>query len=96
MRDVPIRRIEAGHWEFRFLDAYSNMYLALAGILGSGLDGVARASPLPCKDSGVSPARLDEAGYKSYSIEKKLPGTPSASLNEMESSQALGKILGSN
>ncbi|KAL7907063.1 hypothetical protein GGI35DRAFT_457594 [Trichoderma velutinum] len=52
-RTVPIRKVKAGHWEFRSLDATANMYLALAAILSAGMIGCVKKEPLLLKDSGI-------------------------------------------
>ncbi|KAK4076964.1 uncharacterized protein Triagg1_3931 [Trichoderma aggressivum f. europaeum] len=53
-RTVPIRKVKAGHWEFRSLDATANMYLALAAILSAGMIGCVKKEPLLLKDSGIN------------------------------------------
>lgn len=50
-RAVPIRKIKAGHWELRFLDASTNMYLALAAILAAGLAGCKNEEALIWQDT---------------------------------------------
>ncbi|KAJ4857825.1 glutamine synthetase, catalytic domain-containing protein [Trichoderma breve] len=71
-RTVPIRKVKAGHWEFRSLDATANMYLALAAILSAGILGCVTKEPLVLKDCGIElhsdnkygetlPQSLDEA-----------------------------------
>ncbi|KAL4887760.1 hypothetical protein BDV59DRAFT_196998 [Aspergillus ambiguus] len=39
-RAFPIRKIEKGHWELRFVDATSNMYLTLSAIIAAGIRGL--------------------------------------------------------
>jgi glutamine synthetase len=53
-RAVPVRRIKAGHWELRFVDATANMYLALAAILSAGLQGCLSKTALTWPDSGLT------------------------------------------
>lgn len=50
-RAVPIRKIKAGHWELRFIDASANMYLALAALLGAGLTGCKNDETLAWQDT---------------------------------------------
>ncbi|KAL6808156.1 glutamine synthetase/guanido kinase [Trichoderma camerunense] len=52
-RVVPIRKIKAGHWEVRCIDATANMYLALAAILSAGLLGCTNKEPLLWPDTGI-------------------------------------------
>ncbi|KAL4929081.1 putative glutamine synthetase [Aspergillus undulatus] len=49
-RSVPIRKINAAHWEIRSIDATANMYLTLAAVLGAGLLGLAEKEPLVWPD----------------------------------------------
>jgi glutamine synthetase len=94
LRDVPIRKIEGGHWEFRPADGTANMYLTLAGIIGSGLLGIEEAQVLMWKDAQVAPARLDHEARIRCGIERQLPASLSAAFDELERSQSMARILG--
>lgn len=49
-RESPIRKVSSGRWEFRPIDGLANPYLAVAGILASGLVGLDEKLPLKIKD----------------------------------------------
>ena len=53
-REVPIRKIKAGHWEVRCVDATTNMYLVLAAVIGSGLLGIEQREPLHWPDTAYN------------------------------------------
>lgn len=50
-RDVPLRKVSAGHWEIRNVDATANAYLFLAAYLAAGLLGIRNSERLVWKDS---------------------------------------------
>lgn len=45
-RGAPVRKIKQGHWEIRFVDATSNIYLTVAALLSAGLLGIQGQEPL--------------------------------------------------
>jgi glutamine synthetase len=94
LRDVPIRKVAVGHWEFRTADTTANMYLALAAVIGSGLTGIQEAQVLTWKDPQVSPGRLSCETRISYGIERQLPASLSEALDELERSQLMACVLG--
>lgn len=53
-RVVPIRKIRAGHWEIRCVDATANMYLTLAALFAAGLQGCIKKEPLLWPDTGIA------------------------------------------
>lgn len=55
-RAVPLRRVAAGHWEVRCVDATANVYLTLAVILGAGIVGVQRKEALRWPDASTDPS----------------------------------------
>jgi glutamine synthetase len=55
-REVPLRKVGNRRWEVRCLDGFANMYLALGGIVGSGLLGLNEALEMEVKDC---PGKLD-------------------------------------
>lgn len=72
-RSVPIRKIKAGHWEVRCIDATANMYLALAAILSAGMIGCVKKEPLLLQDTGKYPqADLDCGEMLPQSIDEAL------------------------
>ncbi|CEL11883.1 hypothetical protein ASPCAL14978 [Aspergillus calidoustus] len=49
-RQMPVRKINPGHWELRCVDAAANMYFALAAMTGAGMLGIAREKALVWPD----------------------------------------------
>ncbi|KAK0757105.1 hypothetical protein N5P37_010634 [Trichoderma harzianum] len=76
-RTVPIRKVKAGHWEFRSLDATANMYLALAAILSAGILGCVTKEPLVLRDSGIELHSDNKYG-------EMLPQSIDEALNQLE------------
>jgi glutamine synthetase len=89
-RDVPIRKIKAGHWEMRNVDATSNMYLTLAAIIAAGLLGIENSEPLKWKDNSIpSVQRTAELC--------RLPCGLEDALDELEKrSEELGRMMESS
>lgn len=54
-RTVPIRRKGGNLWEFRFLDAASNLYLFLAALTAVGADGIQQDARLTLSDCSSKP-----------------------------------------
>lgn len=79
--------------EFRACDASCNPYLALAGVLAAGLDGLARQlrPGLPVMHN---PALLSPAERHQYGVER-LPQTLDVALNALQSDLTLCTALGS-
>ncbi|UKZ81788.1 hypothetical protein TrVFT333_009561 [Trichoderma virens FT-333] len=76
-RNVPIRKIKAGHWEVRCIDATANMYLTLAALLSAGMIGCVKREPLLLKDTGIN-TQCDETGGE------MLPQSIDEALNRLE------------
>ena len=49
-REMPLRKIEDGHYELKCCDGLANMYFGMAALLGSGLLGVMEDMKLTLKD----------------------------------------------
>lgn len=65
-REVPIRKINPGHWELRCVDATANMYLTLAAFLRAGTLGLQNQEPLTWPDTGMSEC-LDATKAETFS-----------------------------
>jgi glutamine synthetase len=79
-RSVPLRKIKAGHWEIRVVDATANMYLALAAFISAGLLGIQHDDQLHWKDASMSeqngePLRLKDASMRENGITTTSPTT---------------------
>lgn len=94
LRDVPIRKIETGHWEYRPADATANMYLVLSAILGSGIWGQKSKRSLTWSDPGIPPSRLDQSKRTSCNMVRQLPNSMKIALGELEQSSVMALVLG--
>jgi glutamine synthetase len=90
-RTHMVRIPDAGRFEFRLMDGATNPYLAQAGVLAAGLDGIANR-----RDPGE---RLDinmyEDGHTLHDV-KKLPLNLLDALRLLESSDILRAALGAD
>jgi glutamine synthetase len=93
-RETPLRKIESSHWELKCMDGLANRYLALAAILGAGLQGILDKSPLTHKDCGIDPALLDAEGRERLGIEEELPKDLLDALLRLDNDTVLKDILG--
>ena len=78
--------------ELKPVDASANPYIALGGLIASGLDGIKRQlNPgLPCEHD---PGKLSESELESHHI-RRLPTTMAGALNELERDQLLMEVMG--
>ena len=89
-RETPLRKIEGSHWEVRFVDGFANSYLALAALLGAGLQG----SHMMPKDCRKDPSVLSEDEIDSLGIEELMPVSVEEAWEALEGSQGLRDVLG--
>ncbi|KAK4998348.1 hypothetical protein LTR28_013706, partial [Elasticomyces elasticus] len=94
-REVPLRKISDGHWEFRCLDGMANMYLAIAAILAAGLLGVSEGLEMKMQDCEPNPNKLDEASRILLGITNRMPTDLETALKALEADEALRNELGS-
>lgn len=93
-REVPLRRINTGHWEIRCLDGLANMYFAIAAIIGAGLLGLHGGEQEWSEmDVDVDPSRLDEEGRRRYGIVRKMPESFGEAMEALKVDGALREIL---
>lgn len=71
-RAVPVRRVAAGHWEIRCVDALANMYLALAVILSAGILGIQNKEALCWEDATVVPGGSPKSHASALSLPQSL------------------------
>jgi glutamine synthetase len=95
-RETPLRRIGGGshRWEFRALDGFANMYLAMGAIVAAGLEGVKDSRKMAMKDCDVNPARVGEEERRKYGIEMRLPGTIEEALKVLEGDELFKSVFG--
>lgn len=72
-RDVPIRKIGTGHWEIRCCDGSANMYLVLAAIISSGVEGARVGEELVWGDCQGNPSSADPHWRRLLGIQEALP-----------------------
>ncbi len=93
-REAPLRKIEESHWELKCMDGLANPYLALAAILGAGLQGVLDKEPLTMKDCQKDPATLTERERDELGISERLPRSIDEALECLRLDTQLREILG--
>lgn len=93
-RETPLRRIEGSHLEFRCLDGFANMYLALSAILGAGFQGVVDAEPLKMPDCQIDTATMSPDERVKLGITESLPTTMDEALQFLREDKVIAKILG--
>lgn len=94
LRDVPIRKIEPGRWEMRFVDGTANMYLGLASILEAGMLGLLNMSELTIKDAQQSPGKMTEEVRKDHDIIKRLPLTLKDAISALKEDEEFRESFG--
>ncbi|KAI0147057.1 protein fluG [Xylariaceae sp. FL1272] len=92
-RDLPLRGIGPGHWEFRPADATANFYICVAALLSCALSGVITERPLSWKDCRVFPETLTSSELESYGISENLPSSLLESINHLKANRELRKQL---
>ncbi|MCJ1275158.1 hypothetical protein MMC21_002958 [Puttea exsequens] len=93
-RETPLRRIEGSHFEIKCMDGLANMYLALAAIIGAGLQGVINKQPLEMQDCLADPAQLLPAERVGLGIEQQFPRSIKTALWALEDDIEMKEILG--
>ncbi|KAJ8124852.1 hypothetical protein O1611_g8788 [Lasiodiplodia mahajangana] len=88
-RDLPIRKIGETHWEFRFVDATSNAYLFLAGLLQAGAGGNRESRRLDFKDCNVFVEPLSAVQREVYGIRDTMPKSLGDTLAALKYSEEL-------
>ncbi|KAI1127282.1 protein fluG [Nemania abortiva] len=93
-RDLPLRAVGPGHWEFRPADSTANFYICHAAVLAAALSGVMTERPLIWKDCPVFPETLTGSELAGYGISENLPSSMLESINLLKSSYELKDKLG--
>ncbi|KAI9642438.1 hypothetical protein NHQ30_009243 [Ciborinia camelliae] len=93
-RETALRKIVGSHWEIRCLDGLANIYLALAAMIGAGVEGVISKEKMTLLDCDVNPAKLSQADRDDYNIKEMLPCTLEEALAALKIDQGMHKILG--
>jgi glutamine synthetase len=95
-RETPLRKIEGSHWELKAMDGLANPYLALAAILGAGVQGVLDKRPLTAQDCQSDPALLSVDERRQLGIHEQLPATVDEAMSSLGEDGGLKEILGNN
>ncbi|KAB8298778.1 hypothetical protein EYC80_000953 [Monilinia laxa] len=93
-RETALRKIDGSHWEVRCLDGLANIYLALAAMIGAGVEGVIAKDKMILLDCDMNPAKLSQADRDDYNIKEMLPCTLDEALAALKIDQDMYKILG--
>lgn len=93
-RETPLRRVEGSHFEMKCMDGLSNPYLALAAIIGAGVQGVLDKEPLSMKDCPADPAKISAKERKDLGITKQFPKSIDEALSCLEEDAELCANLG--
>ncbi|MCJ1398400.1 hypothetical protein MMC11_001598 [Xylographa trunciseda] len=89
-RETPLRKIDGSHWEVRFVDGFANSYLALAALLGAGLQG----SEVMPKDCTADPSSMSEAELAALGICELMPVSVEEAWEALEGSEGLREVMG--
>ena len=92
-REAPIRYISGSRYEIKCVDGLANPYLALAAVLGAGLQGVFDSEPLTHEDCLDDPANLTSEQRHSLGITQQVPRSIGEALTCFKKSSLRG-ILG--
>ncbi len=82
------------HLELKTVDATANPYIAMAGVIAAGLDGVRRQLVLP-HPIDVDPATLTESERQNHNI-NRLPINLGEAIAQFQQNQVLQDAFGSN
>ncbi|MDH6212823.1 glutamine synthetase family protein [Streptomyces pseudovenezuelae] len=85
-------REQAANLEVKPVDLAANPYLAFAGVIAAGLDGLASSAPLPQEITG-DPARLDPEEAAARGV-RRLPVSLAESVEEFRKDELLRAALG--
>ncbi|EHY60456.1 hypothetical protein HRR83_000217 [Exophiala dermatitidis] len=93
LRDVPIRKTDATHWEIRCADGTANMYLGLAAVLHAGQLGLENSLELTIQDATEAPG-TNEVIRLQRNITQRLPRSLLEAVSALYEDEALYTALG--
>lgn len=88
-RYLPIRKIDRGHWELRYLDATANMYLVMATTLAAGLHGLEKKQRLVWKDCQKVPSEMTKKELADHGMTTRIPRSLLDSIAILESQKGV-------
>ena len=89
-RDLPVRKIDDRHWEFRMLDGTSNPYLFSAAVISAGLWGMDEKLHLTWLDCRAFPHSLNEEARMGYGMAERMPGSLQEALESLKANTNMG------
>ncbi|KAM0269666.1 hypothetical protein ACHAQH_009665 [Verticillium albo-atrum] len=93
-KEAPLRKCEDSHWEMKTLDGLANPYLAIAGTLAAGTDGVVKEEALIWRDCTVDPAQLTPDQREELGVTVRFPKDLREALEALNRDDALEELLG--
>ncbi|KAI9706115.1 MAG: hypothetical protein M1836_005521 [Candelina mexicana] len=92
-RETPFRKIEDSHWEIKCIDGLANMYLTLAAIIGTGLQGWLKRDPIS-PDCDREPATLSDEERAQLGICSRMPENFEEAIAAFETDSLATEVLG--
>ena len=93
-RELPLRKIEPGHYELKMVDGMANMYLAMAAVLASGLQGIRTGKKLVHRDCPFDASTVSASEREKYGITQQLPKSLRQALANFRDDEVLQRLLG--
>lgn len=93
-KETPLRRIKESHFEIKCHDGLSNPYLALAAIIGAGVNGILGHAQLSMQDCTQDPATLTSQQRDELGITEKFPTSLIEAWSHLEEDDVLRAALG--
>ncbi|CAD6590480.1 MAG: hypothetical protein TREMPRED_005750 [Tremellales sp. Tagirdzhanova-0007] len=91
----PIRRIGLSRYEIRVPDSLGNPYLQSTVLIGAGLEGVIRKSPLTSLENPLTFVQeMDEGWRKKLNVTEVLPSSLAEAVDAMRGDQVLKEVMG--
>ncbi|KAH8427016.1 uncharacterized protein LDX57_004737 [Aspergillus melleus] len=93
-RDLPVRRIDEQHWEFRMMDSTANPYLFTAAVLFAGMDGLKNYTKLIWQDCTLFPDLMSGHMLAAHGMVKAMPITLKGALDCLKKDVAFKDWIG--
>ncbi|KAK0388244.1 hypothetical protein NLU13_4489 [Sarocladium strictum] len=94
-RETPLRKISHSHWEVKCMDGTANPYLAMAALIGAGIQGVVDGEKLTLGDCNVKDsARLTDSERSALKITERLPRELREAVEAMRGDSDLIEVMG--
>ncbi|KAM0326565.1 hypothetical protein ACHAQA_006434 [Verticillium albo-atrum] len=93
-KEAPLRKCVDSHWEIKTLDGLANPYLAIAGILAAGTDGLVKEEALIWRDCAVDPAKLTPEQREELGVTVRFPKDLREALDALNKDETLEELLG--